>query len=98
MAARQWTDEQRAWQSAAIRHWRPWEHSTGARTPEGHVRSSRNAFRYTIRKSMLFQRWLCYQADQLRANKPYASISEVQLRASLCGIDIPLLNELFDIC
>jgi hypothetical protein len=42
MAARQWTDEQRAKQSAMIRQWQPWKHSTGARTPEGKAVSSQN--------------------------------------------------------
>lgn len=43
MAARQWTPEQRAQQSAMIRHWQPWKQSTGARTPEGKAVSSQNA-------------------------------------------------------
>ena len=39
---RQWTDEQRAKQSAAIRSWRPWARSTGPRTPQGKATSSHN--------------------------------------------------------
>lgn len=39
-----WTVERRARQAEAIRRWRPWEHSTGPRTPEGKARSSRNAY------------------------------------------------------
>jgi hypothetical protein len=42
MAARQWTDEQRARQSAIIQRWQPWRNSTGARTPEGKAVSSKN--------------------------------------------------------
>lgn len=42
MAARQWTDEQRARQSAMIRQWQPWAKSTGARTLEGKAVSSQN--------------------------------------------------------
>lgn len=42
MAARHWTDEQRARQSATIRQWQPWAKSTGARTPEGKAVSSQN--------------------------------------------------------
>ena len=38
-----WTHERRTKQSAMIRQWRPWEKSTGARTPEGKTRCSRNA-------------------------------------------------------
>jgi hypothetical protein len=52
MAARQWTPEQRAQQSAKIRLWQPWTRSTGARTPEGKARSSRNAYKGGMR-SML---------------------------------------------
>jgi uncharacterized protein (DUF1800 family) len=40
-----WTSERRAQQAQAIRHWRPWEHSTGPRTVVGKTRSSRNAYR-----------------------------------------------------
>jgi hypothetical protein len=40
-----WTPERRARQSAAIAAWRPWERSTGPKTPEGKARSSRNADR-----------------------------------------------------
>jgi hypothetical protein len=38
-----WTPEHRARQSAAIRQWRPWEHSTGPKSEEGRV--SRNAYK-----------------------------------------------------
>jgi len=38
-----WTPERRAKQSAMIHQWKPWEKSTGARTPEGKTRCSRNA-------------------------------------------------------
>lgn len=40
--ARVWTDEQKARQAALIHAWKPWTHSTGARTPEGKAISSRN--------------------------------------------------------
>jgi len=30
-----WTPERKAKQSQLIRDWKPWEHSTGARTIEG---------------------------------------------------------------
>jgi pantothenate synthetase len=42
--ARQWTTEQREKQAAMIRQWQPWQHSTGARTPEGKAISSQNVF------------------------------------------------------
>ena len=39
MAARHWTPEQRAKQSAAIHDWKPWKNSTGARTSAGKTKS-----------------------------------------------------------
>jgi hypothetical protein len=49
MAARKWTPEQRAAQSAAIRTWQPWQYSTGAKTVEGKAIVSRNAYRGGMR-------------------------------------------------
>ncbi len=43
MSARKWTPEQRLRQSEAIRRWKPWEFSTGAKTPQGKAISSKNA-------------------------------------------------------
>ena len=43
MSARKWTPEQRLKQSEAIRRWKPWECSTGAKTPTGKAISSKNA-------------------------------------------------------
>lgn len=43
MSARKWTLEQRLRQSEAIKRWRPWESSTGAKTPHGKAISSKNA-------------------------------------------------------
>jgi len=40
-----WTPERRAKQSQAIRQWKPWAKSTGAKTPEGKAVVSRNAFK-----------------------------------------------------
>ena len=42
---RQWTQEERGQQSALIQTWKPWNKSTGAKTPEGKAISSRNAFK-----------------------------------------------------
>jgi hypothetical protein len=38
--------------AALIRQWRPWEKSTGARTPEGAAASSRNAYKGGLRQEM----------------------------------------------
>jgi hypothetical protein len=40
-----WTSERRAKQSQAIRQWKPWAKSTGAKTLEGKAVVSRNAFK-----------------------------------------------------
>ena len=40
-----WTPERRAKQSQAIKEWKPWAKSTGAKTPEGKAVVSRNAFK-----------------------------------------------------
>jgi len=40
-----WTPERKAKQSQAIRQWRPWLKSTGAKTVEGKAVVSRNAFK-----------------------------------------------------
>ena len=40
-----WTPERRAKQSQAIRQWKPWTKSTGAKTPDGKAVVSRNAFK-----------------------------------------------------
>lgn len=40
-----WTAGRRRRQARMIRHWRPWERSTGPRTAAGKARASRNAFK-----------------------------------------------------
>jgi hypothetical protein len=50
--AKSWTRKRRARQSSAIQRWRPWEKSTGPRTPQGKARVSRNAFRGGSRSSI----------------------------------------------
>jgi len=42
---RHWTPEERLKQSKAIRSWKPWERSTGAKSPQGKVISSKNAIK-----------------------------------------------------
>lgn len=52
MAARHWTAEQRKQQSLMIRQWQPWKNSTGAKTLEGKVNASRNAFKGGLRQTL----------------------------------------------
>jgi hypothetical protein len=40
-----WTLERRARQSALIHTWRPWEKTTGPKTPQGKAKTSRNAYK-----------------------------------------------------
>lgn len=45
-----WTPERRLRQAALIHKWRPWEKSTGPRTPEGKLRVGQNAYKNETRK------------------------------------------------
>jgi hypothetical protein len=45
MAARHWTSEQKKKQAELIRHWSPWNKSTGPQSEEGKQQASRNAFK-----------------------------------------------------
>lgn len=70
MAARHWTPEQRAQQSAKIKQWQPWTKSTGAKTQEGKAKSSRNAFKgggYRLLKKQMVE-LLREQRDYLERN------------------------------
>ena len=40
-----WTPERRKRQSQAIHRWKPWNQSTGAKTPEGKAVVAQNAFK-----------------------------------------------------
>lgn len=46
MPARRWTSEQKLKQSEAIKKWKPWESSTGAKTLAGKSIVSKNAIKY----------------------------------------------------
>lgn len=45
MAARQWTESQKARQRALIQKWQPWKLSTGAKSVEGKAKVSQNALK-----------------------------------------------------
>lgn len=47
-----WTGERRERQAALIREWKPWQQSTGPRTPAGKARASRNAFKNSPRQQL----------------------------------------------
>jgi hypothetical protein len=63
---RHWTPEERIKQSEAIRGWKPWEKSTGAKTPQGKVISSKNA---TKTGESLHIRDLIKQINRILKNK-----------------------------
>jgi hypothetical protein len=62
MSARKWTKEQRLRQSEAIRQWKPWKLSTGAKTEHGKTISSKNA---TKTGDSVYVRDLIKQMNQL---------------------------------
>jgi len=63
-----WTEERKAKQSAMIQAWKPWKHSTGARTKQGKNKSKMNARRITMMG--LYRRMckLCYYREQFLKN------------------------------
>ena len=49
---RQWTPEQRAMQAKLIHHWKPWQLTTGPKTPSGKARVAKNAYKGGSRPAM----------------------------------------------
>ena len=64
---RNWTIEQRQRQRELIQRWKPWTKSTGAKTPEGKKRSSRNA--YKTGKSIEFREFIKFINRLLKDQK-----------------------------
>ncbi|HUX81254.1 MAG TPA: hypothetical protein VMV35_00295 [Halothiobacillus sp.] len=71
-----WTDEARAKQSALIRTWRPWEHSTGAKTPEFKAKVAANSPGRYWRERLWLACWLSRQMRHLRAGEPLPPFEE----------------------
>ncbi len=57
-----WAPERRKRQSELIHGWRPWEKSTGPRTPSGKARRARNAYKGCVRP--VLRDWLSYFANR----------------------------------
>jgi len=64
---RNWTPEQRQRQRELIQHWKPWEKSTGAKTPEGKKKSSQNA--YKTGKSLEIREFIKFMNRLLKEQK-----------------------------
>lgn len=53
MSKNGWTQERRQKQSEAIKRWKPWEKSTGAKTAEGKEKSKMNAYKHGGRSNII---------------------------------------------
>jgi len=64
-----WTPERRARQAQKIREWKPWQKSTGPRTPEGKRKVSQNAYKHGFRGPAYKEicRLLRWQRDFVKA-------------------------------
>ncbi len=64
------TPAHRAMQAELIRRWKPWENSTGPKSPEGKARSAMRGFKGGTRDSLReLARMLRDQADSLKQIK-----------------------------
>jgi len=88
MAARKWTDEQKAKQAALIHNWQPWNNSTGAKTPEGKAISSMNAHSGYFRRRQRFGQWLLWAKYHTSVLTPEL-IAETIVRADKLNIELP---------
>ena len=50
-----WTPERRSRQAILIRHWKPWDQSTGPRTTEGKKRAARNSYKCGYRSHQFIE-------------------------------------------
>jgi hypothetical protein len=94
VAARKWTHEQRAAQSAAIRAWQPWQHSTGPKSAIGKSKVSRNAYRGGSRQLARFIRWMFKAIDHPETLTPEI-IEAAKIRCNkLIGGNVGWLNKI----
>lgn len=88
MAARKWTDAQKAAQSAKIHNWKPWHKSTGAVTSEGKTISSMNAHSGYFRRRARLGRWLLWAKYHTSVLTPEL-IVEIIVRTDKLNIELP---------
>jgi hypothetical protein len=53
-----WTEERKQKQRELIQNWKPWEKSTGAKTPKGKAKSKMNAYKYGYAEAKMMLREL----------------------------------------
>lgn len=56
--AGEWTEERRALMREKIKDWKPWQHSTGAKTPEGKAKVAQNACKGRGWQKDKFRKWV----------------------------------------
>ena len=78
------TLEHRRLRAALIRRWRPWERSTGPRTPEGKARASRNAYKGGARGMLRELRRILRHQDELRQDLARPTNENPTTRAWSC--------------
>lgn len=68
MSKNGWTPERRKRQAEMIRNWKPWEHSTGPKTPEGKEACKLNAEKHGMRgaKWQFLRQALMAQEENLK--------------------------------
>ena len=87
MAARKWSDEQKAKQAELIHAWKPWQSSTGAKTPEGKAISSMNAHSGYFRRRQRLGQWLLWAKYHTSVLTPEI-IAETIVRADKLNIEL----------
>lgn len=93
MAARQWTPEQRAAQAKAIQAWQPWNQSTGAKTAQGKLTVSRNAYRGGSRPLCRFIGWFYRAIEHPETLTPEIVIAAKIRCTQLVGGNIAWLDK-----
>ncbi len=88
MAARRWSEAQKAEQSAKIHNWKPWNKSTGAKTQEGKKISSMNAHSGYFRRRTRLGQWLLWAKYHTSVLTPEL-IAETIVRADKLNIELP---------
>jgi hypothetical protein len=87
MAARKWSEEQKAAQSVAINSWKPWKHSTGAKSSKGKAISKMNAHRGYFRRRLRLGQWLLWAKHHTSFLTPEL-IAETIARSDKLGIQL----------